>query len=167
MPKNLEFENKIDTDLYELATNKIVCLSLTVSPNGKYFAMYCKDKNFRIYKFTSARLYKVYNESLKFYTDNYQEILKNEMTRLDKGDFDKRLVVEKEVEKLIDYIPPLNVQFDETNHFIFYPTLLGIKLIELHTNKLIKILGKKESNERFLTLSLFQGKALRVNINII
>ena len=93
--------------------------------------------------------------------DNYQGVLKNEITRLDKHEFDKKLTLEREVEKLIDLAPPSNIQFDETNQFIFYPSILGIKLVELNTNKLIKILGKNE-NERFLTSSLFQGKALRV-----
>jgi len=151
--------------LYELVSNKITCLSLNISKNGEYFAMYCKDKHFRIFKFASGSLYKVYNESLKFYVDNYNEILKNQMTHLEKQDFDKKLITEREIEKLVDkysdVFPPLNIQFDETNHYIFYPTLVGIKLIELHTNRLVKILGKKES-ERFLTISLFQGKALRV-----
>jgi peptidylprolyl isomerase domain and WD repeat-containing protein 1 len=143
-----------------------MCLSLTISNNGEYFAMFCKDKHFRIFKFKSGKLYKVYNESLKFYAENYHNILKNDITRLEKQDFDKRLSTEKEIDKLIekyvDLFPPLNIQFDETNHYIFYSTILGIKLIELHSNKLIKILGKNESAERFLSINLFQGKALRV-----
>lgn len=129
--------------------------------------MYCKDKHFRIFKFATGAIYKVYNESLKFYVENYNEILKNQMTHMEKQEFDRRLTTEREIEKMIDkysdVFPPLNIQFDETNHYILYPTLIGIKLIELHTNRLIKILGKKES-ERFLTMSLFQGKALRVFI---
>ena len=66
------------------------------------------------------------------------------------------------MEKYIDIIPPLNIQFDETNNYIFYSSILGIKLIDIRQDKLIKILGKSESSERFLTLVLFQGKSLRV-----
>jgi peptidylprolyl isomerase domain and WD repeat-containing protein 1 len=131
--------------------------------------MFCKDKHFRIFHFLSGKLFKVYNESLKFYVENYHEILKNENTRLEKSDLDKRLNTEKEIEKLIDkyldIFPPLNVQFDETNHYIYYPSIIGVKLIELHTNKLVKILGKNESAERFLSICLFQGRALRVSSN--
>lgn len=171
LPKSVEFEYKGETDLYELVNTKGVCMSLTVSKDGKLFAMYCKDKHFRIFHFLTGKLYKVFNESLKFYVENYHDILKNENTRLEKSDFDKRLNTEKEIEKLIDkyldIFPPLNIQFDETSHFIFYPSILGVKLIELHTNKLVKILGKTESQERFLSISLFQGKALRNNSGII
>ena len=66
------------------------------------------------------------------------------------------------MEKYIDIIPPLNIQFDETNNYIFYSSILGIKMIDIKNDKLIKFLGKTESSERFLTLNLFQGKSLRV-----
>jgi peptidylprolyl isomerase domain and WD repeat-containing protein 1 len=160
--KIVKFGFKAETDLYELVNNKTVCLSLTISENGEYFATYSKDKTFRIFNFKTGKLYREYNESLKYYVENYNEIFKNELTRFDKTIFDKKLYTERDVEKDIDVIPNINVQFDETGHYIFYPTILGIKVIEIHTNRLIKILGKNES-ERFLTINLFQGKALRVN----
>jgi peptidylprolyl isomerase domain and WD repeat-containing protein 1 len=103
-----------------------------------------------------------YNESLKYYIDEYHTILKSEVYRLEKSDLDKRLVVEKEIDKYINIVPPLNIQFDETNNYIFYSSILGIKLINFKTNRLLKILGKNESAERFLTINLFQGKSLRV-----
>ena len=103
-----------------------------------------------------------FNESLKFYIDEYYSIIKSEIYRIEKSDFDKRLIIEKEMDKYINIIPPLNIQFDETNNYIFYSSILGIKLINFKTNRLIKILGKNESAERFLTLNLFQGKSLRV-----
>lgn len=168
IPKNVKFEYKSETSLYELVQNKVMCLSLTISKKGDYFAMFCKDRHFRIFKFQTGMLYKVYNESLKFYVENYQDILKNELTRMEKQEFDKRLSTEKEIDKMIEkYVelfPPLNIQFDETGHYIMYSSILGIKLVELHTNRLIKILGKSEISERFLTISLFQGKALRVSL---
>jgi len=84
------------------------------------------------------------------------------VNRIEKADLDRRLVVERELEKYIDIIPPLNIQFDETNNYIFYSSILGIKLIDLKSERLIKILGKPESSERFLSLNIFQGKSLRV-----
>ena len=63
-------------------------------------------------------------------------------------------------------IPFSNVQFDETSQYIYYPSPIGIKLIELETNKIVCILGKKET-ERFLYISLFQGKSLKNNSGII
>lgn len=128
--------------------------------------MYCRDKFYRIFDFKRGKLIRQYNESLKYYVENYQSILKSDINKIEKSDLDKRLVVEREMEKYIDIIPPLNIQFDETNNYIFYSSILGIKFIEIKTDRLIKILGKAESSERFLTLNLFQGKSLRV-INLL
>ena len=38
---------------------------------------------------------------------------------------------------------------------------IGIKIVNLHTNKLVKILGKVEQTERFLGIALYQGKAMK------
>jgi peptidylprolyl isomerase domain and WD repeat-containing protein 1 len=125
--------------------------------------MYCRDKFYRIFDFKTGKLYREYNESLKYYVENYHSLIKTDVNRLEKADLDKRLVIERELEKYLDIIPPLNIQFDETNNYIFYSSILGIKLIDFKSERLIKILGKSESSERFLTLILFQGKPLRVN----
>lgn len=66
-----------------------------------------------------------------------------------------RIKKEKEVHNA-----QINVEFDKSDNFIYYSTLVGIKLVHLKSNKLIKILGLDE-NERFLGISLFQGKALK------
>lgn len=124
--------------------------------------MYCRDKFYRIFNFKTGKLFREYNESLKYYVENYHSLIKTEVNRIEKADLDKRLNVERELEKYIDIIPPLNIQFDETNNFIFYSSILGIKLIDFKSERLVKILGKTESSERFLTLNLFQGKSLRV-----
>ena len=125
--------------------------------------MYCRDKFYRIFDFKTGKLYREYNESLKYYVENYHSLIKTDVNRIEKADLDKRLVIERELEKYLDIIPPLNIQFDETNNYIFYSSILGIKLIDFKSDRLIKILGKSESSERFLTLILFQGKPLRVN----
>jgi peptidylprolyl isomerase domain and WD repeat-containing protein 1 len=158
----VSFEYKSETDLYKLIQNKTYALSLTVSPQGKYLAMYCRDKFYRIFHFNTGKLYREYNESLKYYVENYHSLIKTDVNRIEKADLDRRLVVERELEKYIDIIPPLNIQFDETNNYIFYSSILGIKLIDLKSERLIKILGKPESSERFLSLNIFQGKSLRV-----
>jgi peptidylprolyl isomerase domain and WD repeat-containing protein 1 len=129
--------------------------------------MYCRDKFYRIFNFSSGKLFKEYNESLKYYVENYHTLIKNDVNRIEKSDLDKRLVVEREMEKYIEIIPPLNIEFDETNNYIFYSSILGIKLVDFKNDRLIKILGKSESSERFLTLNLFQGKPLRVKFSFI
>jgi peptidylprolyl isomerase domain and WD repeat-containing protein 1 len=53
--------------------------------------------------------------------------------------------------------PPSNAVFDFSGHFLLYPTLCGIKVVNLETNRVSRLLGSGESNERFLAISLFQG----------
>lgn len=50
-----------------------------------------------------------------------------------------------------------NAVFDETGHFLVYASLLGIKVVNVETNRLVRVLGKLEAGERFLHVALFQG----------
>ena len=150
-----QFKFKIETDLYELNDNKIAITSLEFSPDGKMFGIYSKDKHFRIFGFlTGIIIYDFDETSSQYIIDNNQDANETIIT------------IEKEIDKYIDVIPFSNVQFDETSQYIYYPSPIGIKLIELETNKIVCILGKKET-ERFLYISLFQGKSLKNNSGII
>ncbi len=64
------------------------------------------------------------------------------------------MAVEKEIEKS-GILKLCNILFDESGFFLLFPTMLGIKLINLHTNRLVKIIGKPE-NLRILRIELFQ-----------
>lgn len=50
-----------------------------------------------------------------------------------------------------------NILFDSSGHFILYPTMIGIKLVNIETNRCIKIIGKGD-NVRPLHIGLFQGR---------
>jgi len=54
--------------------------------------------------------------------------------------------------------------FDESSNFLVYPSLVGIKVVNIHNNKLVRILGKVEQTERFLNISLFQGQPMKKKI---
>merc|ERR1712142_298601 len=77
-------------------------------------------------------------------------------------EFGRRMATERELEKE-DGIRLTNIIFDETGHFVLYGTMLGIKVINLETNRCVRILGKLE-NVRFVKLCLFQGIAKTHNI---
>jgi peptidylprolyl isomerase domain and WD repeat-containing protein 1 len=62
--------------------------------------------------------------------------------------------MEKEVEKT-DCLHFTRLTFDESGHFLLVPTMIGIKVINLVTNRLARLIGKPE-NMRFLQLSLIQ-----------
>jgi peptidylprolyl isomerase domain and WD repeat-containing protein 1 len=64
-PKRVKFQFKAETDLFELIKCKTFCLSLSLSQNGEYFALFCKDKQLRVFNFTTGKLLLTINESLK------------------------------------------------------------------------------------------------------
>lgn len=69
-------------------------------------------------------------------------------------EFNRRVAMEKEVEKT-DCLHLTRLTFDESGHFLLVPTMIGIKVINLVTNRLARLIGKPE-NMRFLQLSLIQ-----------
>lgn len=64
-----------------------------------------------------------------------------------------RMAVERELDKTETNIG--NIVFDESGYMILYSTMLGVKLVNLYTNKCIRIMGKPE-NIRPMQLALFQ-----------
>eukprot|EP01100_Stratorugosa_tubuloviscum_P015042 TRINITY_DN8434_c0_g1_i1.p1 TRINITY_DN8434_c0_g1~~TRINITY_DN8434_c0_g1_i1.p1 ORF type:complete len:648 (+),score=233.81 TRINITY_DN8434_c0_g1_i1:37-1944(+) len=166
----LSFEFKVETDLYDLLKCNTTATSLTVSKNGLLFAVSARDRQIRIFKFLTGKLFRKYDESLSV----FQELQKDENSpfKLDSIDFGRRLAVEREIEKIENssnrnilaqklnspIVLASNIIFDDSSNFILYPTLLGIKLVNIFTNKLVKILGRVENTERFFALSLYQGR---------
>jgi len=56
--------------------------------------------------------------------------------------------------------------FDESCNFLIYPSMIGVKIVNLHTNKLLRILGKVEQTERFLGIAVFQSDAMQKKIEV-
>lgn len=71
-------------------------------------------------------------------------------------EFGRRMAVERDLEKSESF-ELANIVFDESGYFIMYSTLLGIKLINIYTNRCVRIIGKNE-NLRMLNISLYQGR---------
>jgi len=149
-PKNLKFEYKTDTDLFEFVANKTYATSLNFSNDGQQFVTTSRDRKIRIFRFLTGKKIRVLDENLKTFTEMQQgkQVLPN-------MEFGRRMAAERELEKsdASKYVNPI---FDETGYFILYATMLGIKVVNIFTNKCIKILGKND-NVRFLNISLYQG----------
>lgn len=130
-PENVvNFRLKSDTDLFEIVKCKTAVSSIEVSPDGKQFSVTSPDRRIRIFWFRTGKLRRVYDESLEVAQDLQRSDVP--LYRLEAIDFGRRMAVEKEIEK--------------TEH-----------VINLHTNKVSRILGKVESNDRFLRIALYQG----------
>ncbi|KAG5560981.1 hypothetical protein RHGRI_004115 [Rhododendron griersonianum] len=150
----VKFRLKSDTDLFEIVKCKTTVSTIEVSPDGKQFSITSPDRRIRVFWFRTGKLRRVYDESLEVAQDLQRSDVP--LYRLDAIDFGRRMAVEKEIEKT-ENAPQPNAIFDESSNFLLYATLLGIKIINLHTNKVARILGKVENNDRFLRIALYQG----------
>jgi len=149
-PTNLEFEYKTDTDLFEFVARKTHVSSLNFSKDGKQFVTASADRKIRVFRFLTGKKMKVLDENLKQFTEMQKvtQILPN-------MEFGQRMAAERELEKS-EFFKHINPLFDESGFFILYATMIGVKVVNLYTNKCVKILGKKE-NTRFLKIALYQG----------
>lgn len=84
---------------------------------------------------------------------------------VDDMEFGRRLAIDREIEKLqgAGQSSTMNAIFDESGHFVLYPTLLGIKVVNVQSNKVVRLIGKNE-NQRFLHLALYQGAPVKKQV---
>lgn len=132
-------------------------LSLVLSPDGDFFCIMGSDRNIRVYRTRTGRLYRKYDESLEHYQRLYDDGRLSEA--IDGDDFARRLALERDLEKT-SYFACANCVYDETGNFILFATPLGIKVLNLTTNKVPFIVGSGEA-QRFVGLAMFQGSAQR------
>lgn len=159
LPENIKFSYKSQTDLFELARNHTTAVSLCISQNGQHFAMWCKDKYVRVFHLLTGKLAKKYDER----ADKHNEIQNdpNNSLRLERMEFTKRMAIEREIDKNSENLnPDSSITFDESGNILIYSSYIGIKFISLNSNRLLRLIGKSEM-ERFLQISLFQGKPQR------
>eukprot|EP00854_Cymbomonas_tetramitiformis_P003437 gene3437-4318_t len=130
--------------------------SAKVSPDGKHFVLLAPDRKIRVFQFRTGKLVRTYEETLEVINDIQKA--DDSPFKLENIDFGRRMAIEREMEKgEEDYPCNPNVIFDETGNFIIYATLLGIKMVNIVTNRAVRVVGKVENTERFLRLALYQG----------
>lgn len=159
-PDNV-FELKSSTNLFEFKKAKSAPSSLTISPSGKQFATISfPDRQVRVFDFAAGKLYRKYDESISTITDMQQA--GTAMYTLDAVEFGRRLSAERELENPVTK-PKANVIFDESNHFILYGSLYGIKCINTYTNRVVRVYAKDEPF-RPLNLAMYQGQPQKKGI---
>lgn len=153
-PDNV-FQYKSSTDLFEFKKSKSLPTSITISPSGSHFATFSfPDRKVRVFDFANGKLYRTYDESLSTISDMQQA--GTALQRLEEVEFGRRLAVEREIENPAIQ-NKINVIFDESSNFILYGSLLGTKVINTFTNRVVKVFGKDEPF-RSLNLALYQGQ---------
>ena len=149
------FQYKSSTDLFEFKKAKSLPTAITISPSGSQFATFSlPDRKVRIFDFATGKLYRTYDESLQTITDMQQA--GTALQKLEDVEFGRRLAVERELENPA-FKNRINVIYDESSNFIIYGSILGIKVINTLTNRVVKVYGKDEPF-RSLNLALYQGQ---------
>ncbi|KAI9677270.1 MAG: hypothetical protein M1829_002612 [Trizodia sp. TS-e1964] len=153
-PSNV-FEYKSSTSLFEFKKCKSIPTSLEFSPTGSQFATYSlPDRKIRVFDFVTGKLYRIYDESVSTITEMQQA--GTALQKLEDVEFGRRIAVERDLETPA-YRNKVNVIFDESGHFILYGSILGTKVINTLTNRVVRVFGKEE-NIRAINLSLYQGQ---------
>ena len=167
----VSFHSKLDTDLYTFARLSLLPTSLTFSHSGALFATTSSDRIIRLFRFSSGRVVKQYDDSLT--SIQAAQASGNPVYHLDTIDFGRRLAVEREMEKAarqqsiaatmtaqqlgaVGLLPVSGAVFDDSDTYLMWASLIGVKVVNVHTNMLLRVLGKGEG-ERFTSLTLFQG----------
>jgi len=147
------FEYKSATGLYEFKKSKSVPTSITISPTQESFATFSyPDRLIRVFDFPSAKLSRTYDESLTTLATLQQA--SSAASKLPDIEFGRRMALESSLDS--GTLQHANVIFDETGHFIIFGTLAGIKILNLSTNKIARILGKDEAI-RPMNIAVYQG----------
>jgi len=159
-PDNV-FEYKSSTNLFDFKKAKSTPTSISISPSGSQFATFSfPDRKVRVFAFRTGKLYRTYDESLATITEMQQA--GTALQKLDDVEFGRRLAVERELENPA-IRNKINVIFDESGHFILYGSILGTKVINTFTNRVVKVFGKDEPF-RPLNLALYQGQPQKKGI---
>ncbi|KZP33693.1 hypothetical protein FIBSPDRAFT_916100 [Athelia psychrophila] len=161
LPKNVPglWSFKSETDLYEFKKAKSTLTCITLSPDHKSFVTFSlPDRQIRVFSFLTGKLTRKYDESLAAIQEMQQA--GTAVYKVDDMEFGRRLATERELELPgpDGRIPGMwsNAIWDESGAFILYPTLLGVKVVNTVTNRVVRLLGKDEV-VRWLNLSLYQG----------
>lgn len=155
------FKYKSSTDLFEFKKAKSLPTCITIPPSGSQFATFSfPDRKVRIFDFATAKLYRTYDESLSTVSDMQQA--GTAQYKLEELEFGRRLAIERELEN-----PTLqnkiNAIFDESSNFIIYGSILGTKVINTLTNRVVKVYGKDEPF-RPLNIAIYQGQPLKKGV---
>lgn len=115
----VQFESKLNTDLYELAKIKQVPHEIAFSQDGQHFAMNCSDRKVRLFRFLTGKLIRVYDECLQSIIS-----LQQSQQQLPNMEFGRRLALERDLEKS-DFFTAEKILFDDSGYYLIYPTMLG------------------------------------------
>lgn len=137
-------------------------LSLSLSPDEQFFCTLDVHRSLCIYRLPTGKLVKKYDESLALYQRLQEE------GKLALSDESFEALCQQETTLTDSPYAALNsCIFDESGNFLLIPTPVGIKLLNLVTNRVMRIIGKGEARHlRFINLALFQGTSGALSVSL-
>ena len=123
-------------------------MALAMAPSGVHFAISSSDRQIRVFDFSKGKLLRGYDESFAAYS-NYPLV--------DANEFDSRLSLEKELAADEKATASCNLVFDDSGFFLLYGSPLGIKVVNIISNALSRVIGGSEKDERFTAVAMYQG----------
>lgn len=172
LPTSVTFHYKMETDLYEFVKTKPSALvtSLVVSSDGEMFVTTSTDQQVRVFDFSSCKKVHHFDESKSFYEP--LQNLDTSVFKVSPVNFARIIVHEQNLVKtfLNDpfslHTPRPNCVFDSCVRNICVPTMMGIKIINLSSGQMIRLLGMSEHDLRFLNINLFEGSVSDVDRSV-
>ena len=186
----LPYESKMDTGLYSLIKKKTYAIDIAISESTKgqggngHFAVYSSDRKIRLFSFDNCKLICLYDERLSV----YDKLLSSNSSAMgiDSIEYGKRAATEREMEDAYllsggvttnpttkqsfsmvtqsssegTYHQHLHITFDNTGKYLLIPTIVGIKVINIQTHRVVATVGKGDASAlRFLHVCLCPGDA--------
>eukprot|EP00919_Chromeraceae_sp_WS-2016_P069684 GHVR01165249.1.p1 GENE.GHVR01165249.1~~GHVR01165249.1.p1 ORF type:complete len:537 (+),score=138.59 GHVR01165249.1:31-1611(+) len=161
---DVRFSSKVETDLFELQKHTTCALNISVSPRGDLFAVLCRDQFVRVFRTSTCKLIRKYDESVEMYQSSQSDPHMSSL-HLDSLDFGRRIASEKELRRESNINRLQTCVFDNSGRLIIIPTLIGIKVLSIESNQLLRVIGKGELGERLLCISLYQGLSKKRRIH--
>ncbi|ETO14753.1 hypothetical protein RFI_22617, partial [Reticulomyxa filosa] len=196
-PEQVSFAYLAETDLHYFHQNSCIPLCINLSPNNEMFVVKDSLGFVTVWNFRSGKmLFKidenshVYEQFQKSFAPTLHKLCssfcyfdENHPFQVNDIQFGRLVALERELKNTINS----EVIFDDSNQFIIYPTIVGIKswtlsffiltsykvlqtaiylllLLLLLNHSVCRLLGKQET-VRFLRLALFQGIPQSVDLS--
>ncbi|EPY50011.1 WD repeat containing cyclophilin family peptidyl- prolyl cis-trans isomerase Cyp9 [Schizosaccharomyces cryophilus OY26] len=154
------FELKSQTDLYIFKKTKSIPSSIQISPSEKIFSSISyPDWKVRVFDVKSGRILLEFDEHPLNAAKEMEQALEkedvNSLYFMNQVEFGRRLAIERDIERS-GWMADTIAIFDESENYIIYGSILGVKIQSISDGSLVRVLGRDESI-RFVKVSLYQG----------